>query len=324
MSEQGSMNRQQQPQQPPPTAPPIGYGYYPPMGYDAEDEISLIDLWRVLMAQKWMILSVTLLFTVGAIIYALQAPEIYKSEVVLAPVKQGSGGQMASLAAQFGGLASIAGINLGGGGGSTEEAIAILQSRKFLKHFIEDEQLLPVLFEKSWDAENRQWLVESDEDIPSAWDAYAVFSGILSISTDKKSGMVTLSIEWSDPQLAAKWANQLVVRLNKHLKTESVEQAEKSIQYLKDQLASTSVVDMQQILYRLIEKQSNTIMLANVQEEFAFRVIDPAVVPEVRSKPKRKLIVVLGGVLGGMFSIFLAFFLNFLRNQKESEEAPVS
>ncbi|MBT5370544.1 MAG: hypothetical protein HOL17_02345, partial [Gammaproteobacteria bacterium] len=69
MSEQGSMNRQQQPQQPPPTAPPIGYGYYPPMGYDAEDEISLIDLWRVLMAQKWMILSVTLLFTVGAIIY---------------------------------------------------------------------------------------------------------------------------------------------------------------------------------------------------------------------------------------------------------------
>jgi uncharacterized protein involved in exopolysaccharide biosynthesis len=181
-----------------------------------------------------------------------------------------------------------------------------------------------VLFEKSWDAENRQWLVESDEDIPSAWDAYAVFSGILSISTDKKSGMVTLSIEWSDPQLAAKWANQLVVRLNKHLKTESVEQAEKSIQYLKDQLASTSVVDMQQILYRLIEKQSNTIMLANVQEEFAFRVIDPAVVPEVRSKPKRKLIVVLGGVLGGMFSIFLAFFLNFLRNQQESEEAPVS
>jgi uncharacterized protein involved in exopolysaccharide biosynthesis len=65
-------------------------------------------------------------------------------------------------------------------------------------------------------------------------------------------------------------------------------------------------------------------MLANVQEEFAFRVIDPAVVPEVRSKPKRKLIVVLGGVLGGMFSIFLAFFLNFLRNQQESEEAPVS
>ena len=116
----------------------------------------------------------------------------------------------------------------------------------------------------------------------------------------------------------------MVIRLNLYLKKQSVDQAEKSIQYLKEQLATTSVVDMQQILYRLIEKQSNTIMLANVQEEFAFRVIDPAVVPEVRSKPKRKLIVVLGGVLGGMFSVFLAFFLNFLSNQREEAEMDVA
>ena len=322
MSEQDQVrHRGQPPQEGGPGAPMGGYGYYPPpVGYSPEDEISLIDLWRVLMARKGLIFWLTTLFTLLAVGYALEAPEIYKSEAVLAPVKQESGGQMAALAAQFGGLASMAGVNLGGGGGSTEEAIAILKSRKFLKSFIEEEKLLPILFEQSWDAENSRWLVDAEEDIPSAWDAYQSFSGILSISTDKKSGMVTLAIEWGDPVLAAAWANQLVVRLNKHLKREGVEQAEKSIQYLKEQLATTSVVDMQQILYRLIEKQSNTIMLANVQEEFAFRVIDPAVVPEVRSKPKRKLIVVLGAVLGMMFSIFLAFFLNFLQNQKVSEE----
>jgi len=297
-----------------------GYPYYPPMNYDMDDEISLVDLWRVLASRKWMIFFMTLLFTLGAVGYALNAPEIYKAETMLAPVKdEGGGGGMASIAAQFGGLASMAGVNLGEGGGSTEEAIAILQSRKFLKSFIEEQRLMPTLFADLWDADSQQWLVDIEENTPTAWNAYASFSSILNISTDKKSGMVTLSIEWEDPEVAAEWANLLVVRLNKHLKQEAVQQAEKSIRYLKDQLATTSVVDMQQILYRLIEKQSNTIMLANVQEQYAFRVIDPAVVPEVRSKPKRKLIVVLGAVLGGMFSVFLAFFLNFLKNQREEE-----
>ena len=303
-----------------PHSPPLAhYPYYPPAGGYDEDEISLIDLWRVLVARKWMIFLVTTLFTLGAVRYALVAPEIYKAESTLAPVKQESGGQMAALASQFGGLASLAGVNLGGGGGSTDEAIAILNSRKFLNSFIMEEQLMPVLFKERWDAEQKRWLVETKEGEPTLWDAYKTFSGIVSASVDKKSGMVNLSVEWNDPQLAAVWTNKLVLRLNQHLKQEAVQQAERSISYLKQQLETTSVVDMQQILYRLIEKQSNTIMLANVQEEFAFRVIDPAVVPEERSKPKRKLIVVLGAVLGGMFSVFLAFFFNFLSNQRESD-----
>ncbi|MBT4330319.1 MAG: LPS O-antigen length regulator, partial [Gammaproteobacteria bacterium] len=122
MSQQKDSNSTAQPM-----APPGGYPYYP-TGYDVEDEISLVDLWRVLMARKWMIFWVTILFTLGAVGYALVAPEVYKAEAVLAPVKQESGGQMAALASQFGGLASLAGVNLGGGGGSTDEAIAILQS----------------------------------------------------------------------------------------------------------------------------------------------------------------------------------------------------
>lgn len=317
------MERENQ-QNPPPAAPVGGYPYYPPMAYNAEDEISLIDLWRVLMARKWMIFWVTTLFTVGAVVYALVAPEIYKAEATLAPVKSEGGGRMASLAAQFGGIASLAGVELGGGGSPTEEAIAILNSRRFINGFVRDEQLMSVLFEESWDSVRKQWNTEVADDPPGDWEAYELFSGIVNAASDKKSGMVALSIEWKDPQLAAEWVNKLVIRLNLYLKKQSVDQAEKSIQYLKEQLATTSVVDMQQILYRLIEKQSNTIMLANVQEEFAFRVIDPAVVPEVRSKPKRKLIVVLGGVLGGMFSVFLAFFLNFLSNQREEAEMDVA
>jgi uncharacterized protein involved in exopolysaccharide biosynthesis len=60
-------------------------------------------------------------------------------------------------------------------------------------------------------------------------------------------------------------------------------------------------------------------MMANVRDEYVFKVIDPAMAPEHRSKPKRKLIVMLGFVLGLMLGIFIAFFMNFLQNQREEE-----
>ena len=59
-------------------------------------------------------------------------------------------------------------------------------------------------------------------------------------------------------------------------------------------------------------------MLANVNEDFALEVIDPAVAPETREKPKRKLIVALGGVCGGFLGIFAVFFAQFFRKLKSS------
>jgi uncharacterized protein involved in exopolysaccharide biosynthesis len=59
-------------------------------------------------------------------------------------------------------------------------------------------------------------------------------------------------------------------------------------------------------------------MLANVNEDFALEVIDPAVAPETREKPKRKLIVALGGICGGFLGIFAVFFAQFLQKLKST------
>ena len=103
------------------------------------------------------------------------------------------------------------------------------------------------------------------------------------------------------------WANELVSRINHHEKQLAIKEAEKSIAYLKEQLAKTSVVEMQQAIYQLMEAQTKKIMLANVRDQYAFKVIDPAVVPEKKIKPNRKLIVVLGFMLGLVASIFVVF-----------------
>jgi uncharacterized protein involved in exopolysaccharide biosynthesis len=58
-----------------------------------------------------------------------------------------------------------------------------------------------------------------------------------------------------------------------------------------------------------MEEQVKSVMLANVREEFALRVIDPAVVPELDKevRPQRVLIMVIGIILGLVLGALLAF-----------------
>jgi uncharacterized protein involved in exopolysaccharide biosynthesis len=283
-----------------------------------DDEINLLDYWRVLVDYKWLIFLMTFVASAAAVTASLMMTPIYKAEVLIAPADEKSGGGLGALAGQFGGLASLAGISLGGGGGQVETAIATINSRAFTDAFIKERKLMPVLFDEIWDEEGQSWLVESVEQKPTAWKAYKTFNKVRSVSQDKKTGMVVLAIEWKDPELAAQWANELVVRINVHQKAQAIAEARDSIAYLKQELEQTSVVEMQQSIYRLIEAQTKQIMLANVREDYAFKVIDPAVVPEEQIKPKRALISILGFMVGLMLGVFSAFLLSFIKKQKQT------
>jgi len=286
-----------------------------------DDEINLLDYWRVLLEHKKLIFMFTALASIASVIAALVMTPIYQASSTLSPVSEEKSGAMASLANQFGGLASLVGVNIGGAGGSRmEEHLAVLKSREFTDAFIKDMNLMPILFEDKWDSDAKKWNVATKEDIPTAWDAYKIFDKIRSIDQDKKTGMVSLSIEWTDPEQAALWVNALVERLNRHQKSNAIVEAEKSIAYLNQQLEQTSVVEMRKSIFNLIEAQTKNIMLANVRDEFAFTVIDPAVIPEEKIKPKRSLIAILGFMVGLMLGVFSAFFVSFIRKQKEQQE----
>ena len=56
-----------------------------------------------------------------------------------------------------------------------------------------------------------------------------------------------------------------------------------------------------------METQTKKIMLANVRDQYAFRIIDPAVIPEKKIKPNRGLIIMVGFVAGLAFSALIAF-----------------
>ncbi len=302
----------------PDSNPPPPHVYYPP----EEDELSLIDLWNIVWKRKWPWLTFGTLFAILGIFYALNQPEIFRGEATLVPnsEEQGGGG-LAALAGQFGGLASMAGINVGGGG-STENAIATLKSRQFLMPFIESEEAQKTIFADEWDEESKSWTVSKErrqeDNRPTKLETYERFTKeCLSISEDKKTGIVTLAVELQNPQLTAEWTNRLADRLNAHLRQQAREEAQRNLEYLNKQITETKVLEIKESLYGLIESQTKNAMLANAKEEYAFKVIDPAVTPEERVRPKRALIVIAAGMLGGFFGLFLCFVLHFVETAKK-------
>ncbi len=309
----------------------------PQYPFMADDEIDLKELFMVLWAGKWVISAVTALAGVIAVVVALIMPNIYTSSALLAPAESTSG--MSSLMKQYGGLASLAGISLPGGGDSSKSGLAkeLLKSRAFLSDFIRRRDILPDLMAiKAWDASANA--IEYDTELydvkanvwvrdvappkqaePSMQEAYKAFTDILSVSEDKETAFVTVSIEHQSPYVAQQWVSWLVDDINQAVKDQDVAEAKRSIEYLKEQVSNTSLAELQTMFFELIQSQTETIMLAEVRPEYVFKTIDPAVVPEEKSKPKRALICVLGTMLGGMLGVLIVLVRHYAFSEARSD-----
>ena len=299
-----------------------------------DDEIDLRELFGVLWAGKWLIVGVTTAAAIMAVVIAIMLPNIYRAEALLAPNQDQGAGGLAALASQYGGLASLAGINLGGGqADKTGLGLEVLKSRKFVGDFIERHDLLvPLMAAEGWDAESGELKIDPDDydiaakkwvrevsppkkTIPSTQEAYEEFSDLFSVSQDKKSGFVTVSVEHYSPTVARQWVDWLVDDLNSEIMRQDVSEAEQAIEYLNKQIASTSLAELQTVFFRLIEEQTKTVMLAKVSSEYLLKTLDPAVAPEEKDKPKRALIAVLGTLLGGFLGIVIVLVRSSLSKE---------
>lgn len=310
------------------------------MQHYADDEIDLLELFKVVWEGKWWILLATLLLTGAGVYYALQQTHVYEAQAVLAPAAEN---QNLSSAARLGGLAALAGIQLGSGGGSGGVGIAMetLKSRAFLIDFIHRHDLLVPLFaldsydrntgtwqidRTRYDPDRGEWLSEDTtrSPVPTDWEAYRAFTGILSVNQSRDNGMIQVSVTFPVPELARDWVQLLVQDINAYMRDRAIQDGERTIQYLEGQIARTSAAGMQQVFYQLIEEEMKTIMLANVREEYMFRTLDPAMVPETPSGPNRRLIVMVAFLLGGMLGVFGIFIRHMVRSHRASAPQALS
>ena len=302
-----------------------------------EDEIDLRELVGVLWAGKVEIILGVLLSALLTVSYALYLPNKYTSEALLAPRSDGGPvGALGQLAAQYGGLASLAGVDLGGMGeqGKTAIALETLKSRDFFDKYLYDSVLVELMASKAWDREanevvidenlfdskTQRWVREVSAEFqvkPSVQEAHEVLiRESLSVSKDKQSGFVTVAVTHYSPIVARDWVAKIVESINEAVRAKEVREAENSIAFLKEQTAKTNLVSLTEVFAELIEQQTKTVMLANASDEYVFEVIEPPVAPERKSEPYRALICVLGVLLGGVLAVLFVLIRHY--TSKES------
>lgn len=311
-----------------------------------DDEIDLAELWQGLMRYKVLIIGLTMVVTVVAAIVSMKMTPKYESTVLMAPVS--SEGASSGLLAQYGGLASMAGISLPSGSGGVsqaEEAQAILMSYRFLSEYIKEKALKPVLFYEQWSMDKQDWISKKEgilagiklsllgqpskadfeyqgqevlaDGEPSMAESVRVFKQLLSISEEGKTGLIRLKIAWINPVQARIWANELVQRVDDELRQKAILESQDIIEYMQKKLPSIELQDLRMIALSMIEEQVKKITFAEVNKEYVFKVIDPAIVAEKPVSPKKGLIVAVGFILGLMLSVFVALILNWRKNKLE-------
>tara|TARA_B100000780_G_scaffold102889_1_gene71980 strand:+ start:71 stop:1039 length:969 start_codon:yes stop_codon:yes gene_type:complete len=296
------------------------------------DETSLGDIFNIIFTGLPLIILSFIMFASSSVIYSLSLPNIYTADVTLIS-NQDSSNQMQGLSG-MGGLASIAGVNVSGDQNIINEALAILESRKFLMNFIEKEDILPqIIAAKSWNADkdniiydqslydinSNKWVRKPNgfyKTIPSLLEAQEIFSTEnLNIIFDTKKNFVYVSISYYSPYLAKQWLDSLINHLNLELKKYDTAEAQKSIDYVEDLLGLNTNKELNNIFSQLIGNQTKKIMLANSREEYFFRTLDPSIIPEKKSGPSRAIICIVISLIGIIIPIAILFIF-FLLGKK--------
>jgi uncharacterized protein involved in exopolysaccharide biosynthesis len=245
----------------------------------------------------------TLVLSMAAILaYAFLSTPVYRGVVKLMPRENDSpGGALQSVLGQFGGLASMAGLSMGSV--NEQEALALLRSRNLFTLFANEQNLMPILFQGSWDASAHRWRTDL-KHVPTMDDAWLRFDGIRRVSEDPKTQLITLEVTWRDRQLAAAWANELARLANEELRQRALRETAASIVSYQEQLARTETIELRQSITKLMEVQFNRSAMAKSRLDYALTVIDPAFVSDPKHfvSPRRLLLLLISGPLG----LFLA------------------
>jgi len=296
-----------------------------------DDDLDLIEIFKIIWSNKLLIIVVTALFSFGSIVYALLQPNIYTSQAVMLPVEDSDG--MSGLLSQYSGVASLAGISLPTESGSkSQEAIARVQSFKFFStSFLPFVSLKDLVAAKNWDSANNliiydkklfdsalnKWTRKpkyyTKTTIPSDQEAFKYYRNSISIREDKKTSVVSLSVEHVSPYIAQQWAELIIKNIDSSMRNQDRRDAMRSVEFLNSLSPTVNYEEIKKALSSLQQEQMKRLMMIEGNEDYVFKVLDSPIIPEVKSKPQRAFIVILGTFLGTMLGIILTLASYFYR-----------
>ena len=299
-----------------------------------DDEIDLSELFHLLWDKIFYIGAITSIFSLISIIYALMMPNIYQSKATLMAVEQSSG--MSGMIGRYSGMASLAGISLDSKSGSKDqEAIARIKSFEFFSNnFLPNMKLENLMAVKKWNqasntltyyasdfnSESRQWLRKAKpprSNIPTSQEAYEEFVEIMSVNKDKKTNLVTLMVEHKSPFIAQQWVEIMINQIDQVMRDQDRQTATKSIEYLNSLAPTVINEDIKKALSALQQEQMKRLMMVEANDNYVFKVLDSPIAAELKSKPRRSLIVIWGTILGMVLSALGVLVFNYTRKSSD-------
>jgi uncharacterized protein involved in exopolysaccharide biosynthesis len=245
---------------------------------------------------------------VGGVLLGLLLPKAYRAQATLqyvAPEMDTQG----DLLSRIGGGGLLAGL-AGATGENKAAAVAILRSRVVVNSFIENNRLAPRLFDERWDLSENKW--KDGEDSPTPQELYRRFAGdLLRVTTDQSTGLVVVSIKWSNAAEAAEWVNGLVAVANSYLKSAALAEGERNVSYLSQQVFETTPIEVREAAGSLLAAELRRVMVARGRSEFAFKSVEPAAVPDLGANMGLLLMAAAGGSLGALLGLSVAFIRRY-------------
>lgn len=280
-----------------------------------DDEINLLDLLIVLAKHKNKIIGVPFIAALITAGVSLMMPNVYTATTKFLPPQSSQGGG-AALLSQLGGQLGALGGLAGGALGIKNPAdmyIAFLSSRP-----VEEKLILKFDLQKKLEHE-------------FITDTRKYLDGVTKISSGK-DGVITIEVDDEDPRLAADMANFYLDELKHIMSTNAVTEAAQRRQFFEnelkpardkltsaqltlDRVPTTSLkyldalreMKYREALWEVLVRQYEAARLDEAKDAVFIQVVEPAVTPERKSKPKRALLVILAALASGFLMVLWAF-----------------
>jgi uncharacterized protein involved in exopolysaccharide biosynthesis len=321
-----------------------------------EDEISLLQLFSVMLRRRWTIVWSTAIITLVALALALQTQKVYTASTSFIP--QGSESRTSGLA----GLAGQFGFQLPSQSSSESPQFyaELVTSREILGTLAVERVSFPVS-DGSLDGRLEGFLPEllemGEGDVPPLVLRETTIQwlrGAVSASPGRETGIVGVSITTPWPGLSKVLADRLLELLNEFNLQTRQSQAAAEREFVENRLAEVQdslraaedrletfleanrlwenspelsfqqgrllrQVTMQQQVYTSLAEAHEQARIAEVRNTPVITIVERPEAPVYADARRRLMKLALGIVLGGMLGVFLAFGQEYLQRARKEE-----
>ncbi|NOZ68750.1 MAG: hypothetical protein GXP46_05800 [Deferribacteres bacterium] len=269
-----------------------------------DDEINFLDYIKVLRKHYRLIFIIVTVSVLATGIISFRSPEIYQATAAIIPASQmKEQTSMSRLAMKFG-ISTTPAANV-------SEIVRLLKSNILMERVIKRYNLLPVFFKKD--------ALQKMPEKSRIWNGIRYLKNIFTVKHNQREGIIELSAEFTDPKTAADIINYMLTELTDYMSGEARRVAETNRKYLESLINKNTDPLISQKIYSLIAKQIEMSMMAEVKDNFAFKILDPPKAPDRKIRPKIKKDILLSFVVSLFAAVFLAFFIEYIGNLKQRE-----